>query len=555
MKKTLLFLVLIALSFTSLAEIEQSDRVDKIFSEWDKANTPGAALGIVQDGKLIYAKGYGMANLEYSLPNTPTSVFRIGSTSKQFTAACIVLLAEQGKLSLDDPLTSHFPDFPEYAEQITIQHLLNHTSGIRDYLVLAYLKGIPEDGYYLDSDIMQWLLAQTELNFAPGDEYLYSNSGYWLLGQIVGKVAQMNMADFAEKEIFAPLNMNDTHFHNDHTQIVKNRASGYSPSDDDGYQISMTTLDMIGDGGIFITIEDMKKWDDAYYSSTVLSKTFWQKMTRQGVLNDGEQISYASGLNISSHNGLKTISHGGAFVGFRADSIRFPEQKFSVFVFANRADANPTHMAYQVADIFLEGEYIVETTPTEPDEKKQTGSTPLSLEQIAGNYELRPGMSTLFSAENGVLNAVQSWNGSSYTLTESKDHVFHMSGRDNIDLIFSDLVDGQAKQVTVIQNGRERIWKRTQVMDASKVNLQDYVGAFYSQELDTTCTIKLNDGKLNDSQLSVSFGSNDAFSLALYAEDQFTSEGRVFRYQRTAGNITHFKLDAGRVKNLKFVKK
>ena len=345
MKKHFLLLVLFSFSIISFGQLKESQAIDSIFAQFNKADVPGCALGIIKDGKLIYAKGYGMANMEYQIPNDANSVFRIGSTSKQFTAACIVLLAEKGKLKLDNKLDQYFPDFPKYANSISIRNLLNHTSGIRDYLTISYLKGLGDDDYYKDNDIMNWLVNQSDLNFKPGEEYLYSNSGYWLLGQIVEKVSGKNMADFAQKEIFEPLGMNDTHFHNDHTQIVKNRASGYVPNGKDNYKISMTTLDMIGDGGIFTTINDIKKWDDAYYSSNVLKKEFWNVMTQQGVLNNGEVISYASGLGIGKYKGLKTIRHGGAFVGFRADLLRFPEQRLSIAIFANRGDASPSRMA------------------------------------------------------------------------------------------------------------------------------------------------------------------------------------------------------------------
>ena len=340
MKKYFLLLFVISSTVYSFGQIKESQSIDSIFTEWNKTDVPGCALGIIRDGKLIYAKGYGMANMEYDIPNSASSVFRIGSTSKQFTAASIVLLAEKDKLSLDDNLKSLFPDFPEYAEKITIRHLLNHTSGIRDYLQISYLKGLGDDDYYTDGDVMNWLTNQSDLNFNPGEEFLYSNSGYWLLGQIVKKVSGKNMADFAHEEIFGPLAMNNTHFHNDHTQIVKNRASGYVPSGNDGYKISMTTLDMIGDGGIFTTINDIKKWDDSYYNSNVLSKRFWDMMTQQGILNSGEVIDYASGLDIGEYKGLKTIRHGGAFVGFRAELLRFPEQRLSIAIFANRGDAS-----------------------------------------------------------------------------------------------------------------------------------------------------------------------------------------------------------------------
>ncbi len=346
---SLSFIVL--LSFGPLtAQFSHQAAVDSIFSEWDADDAPGCALGIIQDGELVYARGYGMANLEYDIPNSSESVFRIGSTSKQFTAACIVLLSQEGKLSLDDPLSKFFPDFPAYADTITVLNLLNHTSGVRDYLQLSYLKGLVGDAWYSDDDVMTWLVNQTDLNFRPGAEYIYSNSGYWLLGQIVEEASGQNMADYAQEKIFGPLEMDNTHFHNDHNRIVKNRASGYAPKEDGGYEISMTTLNMIGDGGIFTSIDDILIWDNAFYSSDVLNQDFWETMTTKGVLNNGEEIDYATGLIISEYKGLNVVSHGGAFVGFRAELMRFPDEKTSIAIFANRADANPSRKARQVAE-------------------------------------------------------------------------------------------------------------------------------------------------------------------------------------------------------------
>ncbi|MFT6699291.1 MAG: CubicO group peptidase (beta-lactamase class C family), partial [Porticoccaceae bacterium] len=416
MKNIILLITLCLYSIFSFAQIKERQAIDSIFSEWNKPNTPGCALGIIKKGELIYTKGYGLANMEYNLPNSASSVFRIASTSKQFTAASIVLLAEKGKLSLDNTLNNYFPDFPEYANKINIRQLLNHTSGIRDYLQLAYLKGLGDDDFYVDDNIEEWLVNQTDLNFAPGEEFLYSNSGYWLLGQIVKKVSGTNMANFAEKEIFEPLQMNNTHFHNDHTQIVKNRASGYVPTENDSYRISMTTLDMIGDGGVFTTINDIKKWDDAYYNSEVLSTAFWKMMTEQGVLNNGEVIDYASGLFISEYKGLKTVRHGGAFVGFRAELLRFPEQHFSIAIFANRGDANPSAMANQVADIMLKDKLIEEIVKTEEIEINKPSKEKFSFEQIVGAYKIQPGVIVQLSIKNDSLNVLQTWDQSSYNI-------------------------------------------------------------------------------------------------------------------------------------------
>jgi CubicO group peptidase (beta-lactamase class C family) len=551
MKKYFLLLFLIYFTVYSFGQIKENQAIDSIFTEWNKTDVPGCALGIIREGKLIYAKGYGMANMEYDIPNAASSVFRIGSTSKQFTAASIVLLAEKDKLTLDDNLKSLFPDFPEYAKKITIRHLLNHTSGIRDYLQISYLKGLGDDDYYTDDNVMKWLINQTDLNFAPGEEYLYSNSGYWLLGQIVKKVAGMNMAEFAKKEIFEPLKMDNTHFHNDHTHIVKNRASGYIPGNNETYKISMTTLDMIGDGGIFTTINDIKKWDDAYYESTVLSREFWSVMTQQGVLNNGQVIDYASGLMIRKYKGLKTVRHGGAFVGFRAELLRFPEQKLSIAIFANRGDANPSRMANQVADILLKDELIEKIVKN--DEKVNIDITEDEFQrtQLVGGYEIQPGVVAKLSIKNDSLNVLQTWNKSTYTLLKVRGNTFQISGNENIRFSFSNLKNGFTQTLTVLQDGRETRAERKKEVDLSGIDLNDYLGSYYSKELDVTYDFEVENGVLKA-------GIKEKKSLVdctISEIDKFTMEFGMIRFQRTGGLISSFELDSGRVKKLKFHKK
>lgn len=551
--KNILFLVSCCLfSISSNGQIQESEVIDEIFSEWDQPNTPGCALGIIKDGELIYGKGYGLANMEYDIPNSASSVFRIGSTSKQFTAACIVLLAERKKLGLDNSLKEHFPDFPAYAEKITIKQLLNHTSGIRDYLQIAYLKGLGDDDFYLDENIMEWLVNQSDLNFTPGEEYLYSNSGYWLLGQIVGKVSGMNMAEFAQKEIFEPLGMTDTHFHNDHTQIVKNRASGYVPSRENGYKISMTTLDMIGDGGIFTSINDIKKWDDAYYDRKVLSAAFWKMMSQQGVLNDGKVINYASGLNIGTYKGLKTIRHGGAFVGFRADLLRFPEQRLSIAIFANRGDANPSRMANQVADVMLKDKLITDSAEEEKTADKTVTEAPkavFALKQLLGNYEIEPGVALKVSLKEDSLHVVQTWNQSNYNIVKVSGNTFHLPGEKDLTFTFAEWQEGMTAELIILQGGRKTIAKRKEEVEISSLKLKDYEGTYQSEELGIRYQFELIDGALN-----ARIEGKKAMKCRIADIDKFAFPLGVARFQRTDGEIVGFELDSGRVKNLKFRK-
>ena len=558
MKTTQILITLLCWSVYTFGQVSNKDKaaIDQIFAQWNKPDVPGCGLGIIKDGKLIYARGYGMANLEYDLPNTPTSVFRIGSTSKQFTAACIVLLAKQGKLRLSDNLAKFFPDFPAYAQKITIQHLLNHTSGIRDYLLLASLKGLENDSYYTDDDLMQWLVNQKELNFAPGEDYLYSNSGYWLLGKIVGKAAGMNMALFAKKEIFEPLGMHHSHFHNNHQQIVKKRASGYMPTRKGGYRISMTTLDMIGDGGIFTTIEDIKKWDDAFYKHKVFDQKFWNMMTKQGVLNNGRVLEYASGLMIDKYKGLKTVSHGGAFVGFRAELLRFPEQRFTVAIFTNRGDANPTGMAYRVADVLLKDQLEKQNRQAQGN-KSVAKQTPIklskkSLEKFEGHYwNDERSYSRKIYLRNDTLRYFRSATSESSLVPIGKNQ-FKMLVRGDVVVKFKQQKSGKHEMIFVV-NGRAIATSSQYIPTTySKEDIKKFAGNYYSDELDIHYQLKYHNESLQllingKEQTSVKPIMKNFFSNPRFGSLQFQTTQN--------GTIKSFRLASGRVKNLKFVKK
>jgi CubicO group peptidase (beta-lactamase class C family) len=500
-----------------------------------------------------------MANLEHDIAIDENTVFRIGSTSKQFTGACIVLLEMQGKLSYSDSLDKYFPAFPAYTKEVTIQHLLSHTSGIRDYLSLARLKGLGRDDFYRDSDVESWLVAQQELNFKPGEDDMYSNSGYWLLGQIVKKVSGMDMAAFAEKEIFKPLGMNNTHFHNDHTLVVKNRASGYTPAKEPNtYHISMTTLDMIGDGGIFTSISDIKKWDDAYYNSNVLGPEFWQAMTREGELNNGKKLSYGAGLVVDEYKGLKIHSHGGAFVGFRAELLRFPGHKFTVAVFANRGDADPTSKAYQVADVYLADEIKLkaqsdtndDSSNTSPAIKDTKPEVKFSNQQMVGTYELRAGRQLLVTAEKGILHVYQLWNHSEYDLEviDSDSNTYQIGDDETLQFTFVDLKNNKTQAISVSQ-GSATTWKRVEPVDVSGVDVSEFVGSFYSEELDVIYQLSVVDENLN-----VTVNNNISAKVTVADIDELLLNNSLAKIFREQGEVKGFLLDAGRVKNIKFLK-
>ena len=324
--------------------------IDNVFADFN-SETPGCALGVVQSGQLVYGRCYGMANLEHDIPINTTSVFRIGSVSKQFAAAVAALAAMEGYLDLEDPLQKWIPELPDYGEPLTLRHTLNHTSGLRDYITLMSLKGLRGDDFYTVAELIEVQALQEELNFPSGSEYLYSNSGYVLATEAVARAVGKPFKDYAEEVLFRPLQMSLSHFHDDHNHIVPLRADGYSPRGD-GFRTNMTTLDMIGDGGVYTSIDDMVHWVTALEQDGIRSGLTPILETR-GVLNSGEEISYALGQSHGEHRGLATIGHGGSWVGFRADVLRFPSQSTSIVTLCNRADASPSGRAIQVADIVL----------------------------------------------------------------------------------------------------------------------------------------------------------------------------------------------------------
>ena len=398
MKNLLLFFIGFCFCTHSVAQFSESETIDKIFADWDKAETPGCALGIVQDGELVYSKGYGIADLEHDLPIQANSVFYIGSVSKQFVTFCILLLEEQGKLDLDDRIQKYLPDFPEYEAPLTIRNFIHHTSGIRDYLTLMSLKGRS----YLDNlevnEVYELIKSQKELNFPPGERYLYSNSCYFMLAMIIEKAAGRSIREFAQAEIFGPLGMKSTLFYDNNTDLIKNRVFSYEPkANGEGFNNLIMRFDLVGSGGVYSSIEDLLLWDQNFYNNKLGKggQAIIEKMHTEGLLNSGESSGYAFALNNGTYKGLRTVSHGGALAGYRAQLMRFPDQNFSVIILANRGDANPTQLSYQVADVLLKDQFteVPEVDKAVADAVKIPSSQEtFTAAQLSGNFAIQPGV-------------------------------------------------------------------------------------------------------------------------------------------------------------------
>jgi len=328
-------------------------RVDAVFAGFTPSG-PGCAVGVFQNGRIAYAKGYGSANIEFGVPITPKTPFIMGSVSKQFTAASIALLVEQGRISLDDDVHKYVPELADYGKRITVGQLVHHTSGIRDFWALVDAAGMrPDDGYTV-ADILTLASRQKHLNFDPGAEYSYSNTGYVLLGVIVQRVTGKTLREFAAEQIFTPLRMTSSHFHDDHNQPVTGRAAAYSPSQDAtalrGWKINIWNNDIVGQGGLMTTMEDLQKWDENFYSGAVGGKGFLARQLERGVLNNGTQIAYAFGLEIGAYRGIPMVEHSGSTGGYRTDITRFPSLHATVATMCNASNADAVGLAHHAAD-------------------------------------------------------------------------------------------------------------------------------------------------------------------------------------------------------------
>ena len=328
-------------------------QVNALFTQWDKPDSPGCAVGIIKDGVLMHARGYGMANLEHGIPITPQTVFDIGSCSKQFTAFCILLLEKRGKLSLDDDVRKFVPEIPDFGRPILIRHLLYHTSGLRNYVTLLENDGKRTEDVATDADALRVLAKERDLHFVPGEKHRYSNTGYFLMSLIVKKVTGESLREFARKNIFEPLGMAHSHFHDDHTMIVKSRATGYSPLSGGGFGIEISNWEHVGDGSLMTTLEDLVKWDQNFYDGKVGGKEVVKRMEMPGRLNDGTKLNYGCGLIIGKYQGTLMIHHGGAWAGYRSHIVRFPKRKLTFIVLGNVSSLDAWEMAGRVSLLFF----------------------------------------------------------------------------------------------------------------------------------------------------------------------------------------------------------
>lgn len=327
-------------------------QIDAVFEEWSRRDAPGCALGVYEKGRIVYERGYGMASLEHEVPITPETVFYVGSLSKQFTAMAAALAIQQGHLGADDSIRKFLPELPEYTAPITVRHLVHHTSGLRDYNTLLSIAGRRGDEAFDNPTVLRITARQGKLNFTPGTEYLYSNTGYTLLATIVERATRVPFASYADAQIFKPLEMQVTHFHTDESRLVKGRAFAYSRSDD-GFALDTPSNERAGAGGVFTNVRDLLKWDENFYAARVGGRALVEQLQVPGTLGSGQPLTYTWGLQIGRYRGTRIVEHGGSLGGYRAHLTRFPDHHFSVAALCNLGSIAPGNLVRRVADVYL----------------------------------------------------------------------------------------------------------------------------------------------------------------------------------------------------------
>ncbi len=525
------------------------ERIDSVFSDMNRSDRPGCSLAIFQGGETTYAKGYGMGNLEYGIALSPRSVFHIASISKQFTAFAVELLVAEGLVSWDDDIRTYVPEIPEYGSTITLRHLVHHTSGIRDQWDLLYMAGWRwEADLVTQGDAIDLMSRQRSLNFEPGDEYLYSNSGFTLLAAVVERVSGLSLREFTRQRIFEPLGMSSTHFHDDHETIVRDRAYGYRHDDEEGWKISIPDFAIVGASSLFTTVEDMAMWNANFSEQAVGDEAVFGRLLTKGVLNSGDEISYAHGIAVSEYRGLQTVGHGGADAGYRSNYLQFTEEDVAIVCFCNFAAANPGGYVRQVADILLEGQLA-----PAPEE---TASPVVDLDRWAESFEAIAGfyqdpltdipLSIFVHERQGRITRGQQRPQGSVQLIPLGDNRYKVGTQD--DTITVEMSNGRPTALV----GDER--RYTFVGNtAMQVDREDYLGTYESDELGTEYRFEADTG---DVRLLLKHRKHDPVSLRPGFRDAFFVGGNWLVFHRgSGGSVTGCTWSDGRVRKVEFTRR
>ena len=518
--------------------------VDHVFDAWRDTHGPGCAVGVSRNGTEIFERGYGMANLETNTPITPASIFHVASVSKQFTAASIMVLVRDGKLSVDDDIRKYLPEIPDYGTKITIRHLLTHTSGLRDQWSLIQLaRGRFEEDRITEADVLDIIPRQKALNFAPGAEYVYSNTGFTLLGVIVKRVSGQSLRDFAAERIFKPLGMTSTHFHDDYTMIVPGRTSAYEPRGNGlGWRVGIPNYDTYGATNLYTTVGDLLKWEANLDHPVVGDAAMYARMQQPTPLTTGDTSNYGFGLQLDNYRGARVVEHTGADAGYRSYVGRFPDKGLAIAIACNAATANTTALARGVADVFLRDQLAPVETPVVPQGVALTAE---QLQKRVGVY-IQP--TTLAIARLAMRDGKLATGPNGPPLIALAADRFGLPGQ-STEIRFD---EGAHAGFGILVRGRRPVryeWREPVTLTAAQ--LESYAGDYVSAELgDVVYRVAVR-----DSVLTLRTGTSEPIIARQMFADTFLGDGNTIQFTRAGGRITGFEVTNQRMRRVRFTRK
>jgi CubicO group peptidase (beta-lactamase class C family) len=530
---------------------DPGEKVNLLFAQWERNDSPGCAVAVLRKGRIVYQRGYGMADLEHGVRITPSTVFHVGSMAKQFTAVCVLLLAEEGKLALDDDIRKYVAELPDFGEPITLRQMLHHTSGLREHHNLLQFAGWRWRDLITERDILAVLCRQRGLNFRPGEEFLYSNSNYALLAVVIKRVSGKSLREFAQERIFKPLSMSRTQFVEDHAVAVEGRAAGHVRRDAGGYDVERPAYDFNGSTNLLTTVEDLAKWDANFYEPTVGNKEIVTKMTTAGRLKGGDEIGYGSGLFLGNYRKVPIVSHAGSDVGFRAEMLRFPGQHFSVIVLCNLFDMSATRLAQQVADLYLADVFPKEGPRKSPSGPPGASPSAADLQGLAGLYwSERLAQTRRFAVKDGQLQMVTSEGPYALVAVGPQEFQLPVAPRR---YTFTFILGGPNRPLRVredIEGQRPEEFEAASEAKPTFAELAVYTGSFFSDELNVVWSVEARDGQLFLHRRKF---RDDPLKPVL--ANVFDSGAGTLRFQRSGdGRITGFTVTTERIRHLRFLK-
>ena len=534
------------------ASSQSFSEIDQLFSEWGEENHPGGAIAIVDNGEMVYSNGFGLANIEFKAPIDKSTIFNIASVSKQITAFSMILLAQEGLISLDDEVRLYIPELPDFGEKITIKHLVFHISGLRNFQNLLTMAGWREGDPMSNDDLLKYIKWQQDLNFPVGSEYLYCNTGYNLMATIVERITGQSFIQWTKENIFGPLGMDNTEYRNDMTRIQPNTAISYDGIAETGFTRPLAFWNYMGNGNVYTTVGDLAKWMINFSTHQLGGLEGFNQLKEKGVLTDGKEINYAFGISHGNYRGISTLQHGGSIGGYRSTLMYFPDQKVGIVVLTNFSSANPGRKTREVADMYLKEHFTKETDPPAVQATFSRDVVSISTAQRVereGNFLLNGLVVDFYSEKDQLMGKAQGFppvpvsatsDSTAYIAPLNMDVWFRRNHRDSITSIV--LYDPNPQYGVKI--------------DRSFINspaMSDLIGTYFSPELKTEYTISMT-----ETGLTVSHARHETFDITPLNKNElvggawFFNEVRVVR--NSIGKVTGLKVSNGRVRDLVFLK-